>query len=87
MVGTGNIIVNASADNENLINFTDPSTIGNSFAPIVLADLTEANTYSTNPAVTAATKILEVNTNLITWISITRSVDTVSAFVTLCDNE
>jgi len=87
MVGTGNITVNGSADKEAVIDFTAASTISNSFAPIVLADLTVASTYTTNPAVSAATKILEINTNLLTSISITRSAGTVDAIVTICDNE
>ena len=87
VVGTGTITVYGSADmTVEGIDFTSPSTISNSYAEMVIADLTTPNTYATSLAVTAETKIGEVNTNLLTWISVSRDVDTVDAFITVCDN-
>jgi len=92
-VGTGNIQVlatkdfNPSAGNPSgePVDFSAPSTIGNSYAPIVIADETVANSYVTTLAV-AGTKIGEVNTNFVGWISVSRSIDTVDAFITVADN-
>lgn len=67
-------------------DFTVSSTISNSFVAVVIADETVANTYATTIAVSGSTKLAEVNTNLLTWVCIQRSVDTVDAFLTTCDN-
>ena len=85
IVGTGTVTVLGSADKE-AIDFTASSTITNSYAAVVIADLTAANTYATSLSVAGATKIGEVNTNLLGFICLTRSVDTVDAFITTCDN-
>ncbi len=58
----------------------------NAYIAVVLADLGTPNTYVTTLSATAATKMAEVNTNLLTYISITRSADTLDAFITVCDN-
>lgn len=89
-VGTGTIQVLASKDKnpaDTPPDFTSPSTISNSYAAVVIADETVANTYSTSLTVSSSTKIGEVNTNLVTFICLTRSVDTVDAFVTITDNQ
>lgn len=85
IVGTGTVAVLGSAKKD-IVDFVASSTITNPYAAMVIADLTTPNTYATSLAVTAATKIGEVNTNLLCWICLTRTVDTVDAFVTICDN-
>lgn len=90
LVGTGAIQVLGSAEKnptDTPPDFTAPSTIDNAFEAIVMADLTAPNTYATTISVTSATKLAEVNTNLLTFISLSRSVDTVDAYVTVCDNQ
>lgn len=89
IVGTGNVVVLGSAernDDDAPPDFSSPSTITNSYAAMVVADLTTVNTYTTALAVAGATKIGEVNTNLLTWICLSRSTGTVDAFVTATDN-
>lgn len=89
LVGTGTITVlgtkqkNAS---DTPPDFTASSTIDNAFAAIVIADETTPNTYATSIAVSSSTKLAEVNTNLMTYIALTRSVGTVDAYLTVCDN-
>lgn len=85
VVGTGTITVLGTASSD-IIDFTGSSTLANAFAPMVIADLTTPNTYATSLAVSSATKIGEVNTNLLGWICVTRTADTVDAYVTICDN-
>ena len=85
IVGTGTATVLASADKE-VVDFTIASTIDNSFATMVIADMTTASTYATSLAVAGTTKLGEVNTNLLTWICVTRSAGTLDAFITICDN-
>lgn len=85
IVGTGTVSVQASTAKD-VVDFTTASTITNPYATVVLADLTVASTYATSLAVSSSTKLAEVNTNLITWISLTRSEDTVDCIVTLSDN-
>lgn len=90
VVGTGSVSVLGSKDLNTAStppDFTSPSTIANSYAAVVIADETVANNYVTALAVTAETKVGEVNTNILTWICLTRTVDTVDAFVTLTDNQ
>jgi uncharacterized protein YcsI (UPF0317 family) len=86
MVGTGSIGVLGSKD-LNAPDFTDPSTISNSYVNIVLADETVASTYNTSLSVSNSTKLAEVNSNLITFICVTRSADTVDAFLTVTTNQ
>lgn len=87
-VGTGTIIVLGSIQKDPP-DFSKPSTITNSYAPIVLADLSIPNTYyagSVGVTVTGSTAIVEVNSNLITWFAVTRSADTVDVLMTVTDN-
>lgn len=89
VVGTGNIKVYGSAQ-ELPPNFNAASTIDNSYTPIILADYsTQAIYYNGSVGVTVAgaTKIVELNTNMLTWIAIKRSVDTVQVLVTISDNQ
>lgn len=71
-------------------DFSSPSTILNSYAEMVLADYSVPGAYYSGSAgvtVSSSTKIVEVNTNLLTWIAITRSVDTVDALLTETNNQ
>lgn len=68
------------------VDFTSASDIDNAYIAVVLADLGVANTYVTTLTATAETKMAEVNTNLLTYISITRSANTLDGFITVCDN-
>lgn len=86
IVGTGDAQILGTVDKE-IVDFTAASTLANSHAPIVIADLTAASTYSTTLSATASTKIGEVNTNLLTWISVTRSAGTLDGFITITTNE
>ena len=63
------------------------SNSSNSFAPIVIADETVANSYVTSLSLSSQTKLAEVNTNLLTFICLLRSSDTVDAFVTVTTNQ
>lgn len=90
IVGTGTATVLGSADKNSTDtppDFTAASTISNSYVDIVISDLGVPNTYATTLIVAGATKIGEVNTNLLTWICVTRSVGTLDAFITVCDNQ
>ena len=84
VAGTGNIKVLGS--NQVLPpDFMAGSTIDNLYTGIILADLTIPNTYyngSVGVTVAGATALVEVNTNLLTWISIQRTVDTVETKLT-----
>jgi hypothetical protein len=85
IVGTGTATVLATASKE-VVDFTAASTIGNAFATMVIADMTAASTYATSLVVAGATKLGEVNTNLVGWVCITRSADTLDGYLTYCDN-
>ena len=90
VVGTGSVQVLASKDKnptDTPPDFTATSTITNSWAPVVIADETTPNTYATSLAVSASTKIGEVNTNVVTFVCLLRSVNTVDAFITITDNQ
>jgi hypothetical protein len=89
IVGTGNVTVLASKGKWDVpIDFTSASTIGNSFAQIVIFDETVVATpFVTTLTVAGATKIAEIDTNVLTWICITRSADTVDGFITYSDNQ
>ncbi|MGV8130847.1 MAG: hypothetical protein ACP5N7_01975 [Candidatus Pacearchaeota archaeon] len=84
VLGTTLVPKNATATP---VDFTTSSTITNPYAAVVIADLTTANTYATSLAVAGATKMGEVNTNLLTYICVTRSAGTLDAFITVCDNQ
>jgi hypothetical protein len=85
VVGTGTVKVYGSAQ-QLPPDFTLPSTISNSYTPIALADYSLAtNTIlagSAGVTVAGATKLVECNTNLLTWIAIERSADTVQVLLT-----
>lgn len=90
-VGTGTIQALGTkekyAATDDSVDFTTTSTISNSWAPIVICDETVANTYTTTLSLTNETKLGEVNTNLLTFVCIKRSANTVDAFVTLTNNQ
>lgn len=89
VVGTGTVIVYGSSQKAPP-DFTSPSTINNSYAPVMLADYTTPATYyagGAGVAVSSATKLVEINTNLLTWIAIHRSAETVDVKLTLTDNQ
>lgn len=85
-VGTGTFSVRGTVYGEP-VDFTATSTITNPHALIVLADLTAASTYNTSLAVSSSTKLAEVNTNLLTYISIVRSDTGVAVSVSASDNQ
>lgn len=85
IVGTGVATVLCSCD-EDVPDFTSPSTISNSYKALVIADLAVPNSYSVSLAAVADTQMGEINTNLIRWICVTRSVNTLDGFITACDN-
>jgi len=89
VVGTGNVKIYGSCQ-KTPPNFSSPSTITNSYVPIVLADYSTPNTYyagSAGVSVTADTAIVELNTNLLTWIAIERSLNTVEVLLTETNNQ
>ena len=86
-VGTGTVVVYGSCQKDPP-DFTSASTITNSYVPIVLADYALVNTYYAGTAgitVAGATKIVELNTNLLTWVAFHRSVNTVDILLTETD--
>ncbi len=88
VVGTGTVIVYGSCQKAPP-DFTQSSTIDNSYAPVMLADYAAVGTYYVGAAgvpVSNATKLVEINTNLLTWVAIHRSVDTVDVKLTESDN-
>lgn len=95
IIGTGDVQVLGSLEapqdstygSPTEVDFSVASALGNSYAAVVIADLTVPNTYVTTLSVAGATKLGEVNTNLLTWICLSRSIDTVDALVTVCDNQ
>lgn len=90
IVGTGTATVLGSAQKnaaDTPPDFTASSTISNSFITTVIADIGVASTYATSLVAAGNTKMGEVNTNLLTFICVTRSVDTLDGFITVCDNQ
>ncbi len=88
VVGSGTVIVYGSIQ-KTPPDFTAPSTIDNSYAPIVLADYSVQNTYyngASGVAVSGSTKIVELNTNVLSWVAIHRSANTVEVKLTETDN-
>jgi len=84
-VGTGTVIVYGSTQ-KTPPDFSAASSITNSYVAITLADYSIANTYyngASGVAVTGSTKIVELNTNLLTWVAFHRSVDTVDVLLTI----
>lgn len=89
VVGTGNIVVHGSGQ-EFPPDFTTSSTITNSYVPVVLADYSIFNTYYNGGAgvtVAGSTAIVELNTNLLTWISLERVVGTPDVLLTITNNQ
>ncbi len=87
LVGTGSIsVLGSKSRQQDPIDFSQPSTLSNSYAIVIIADETIANTYTNSLSVVGSTKIGEVNTNELGWICLSRSADTVDAFVTMTDN-
>src|ERR1035437_3630373 len=88
IVGTGNVLIYASAQRLPP-DFTLPSTIDNSYTTVMSADYQAVGTYYTGAAgvaVSSSTKIVEINTNLLTWIGIHRSAEGVDVKITEGDN-
>lgn len=88
-VGTGTVTVLGSAQ-KTPPDFSSASTITNSYAPIMLADYSTPNTYyagSAGVSVSNSTAIVELNTNLLTWIAIVRSANTVNVILTETNNQ
>ena len=82
IVGTGAVTVYGSIQKDP-VDFSLASAASNSYAPIVLADYSLANTYYNGTATVAgATAILELNTNLLTWVAFQRNINTVEVLVT-----
>lgn len=84
--GTGTVKLYGSAQ-ELPPDFTAPSTITNSYVPISLVDysLVGAVAYypgATGAIVAGATMLVEADTNLLTWIGIHRSANTVDVKLT-----
>lgn len=90
VVGTGTVIVYGSAQ-KNPPDFTQASTIDNSYTPIALADYSlVTNNYLAGAAgvtVAGETKLVELNTNLLSWIGIFRDSATVEVKLTITDNQ
>lgn len=94
-VGTGSISVLGSkskpfggASGSETIDFTAPSTITNSYAQVAIYDETvTTNNWVTAITVAGSTKLAEVDINELSWICLTRTVDTVDATVTCSDNQ
>lgn len=75
VVGTGSVILYGSTQ-KNIVKFSAPSESLNMYAPIVLADYSTSQVYydgATGVTVSDQTKIVEANTNLLTWVAIKRT--------------
>ncbi len=89
VAGTGTVVVYGSCQ-KTPPDFTSASTIDNAYVAIVLADYSTQNTYyngTAGVAVSASTKMVELNTNVLTWIAIHRSANTVDVKLTEADNQ
>lgn len=87
--GTGTAIVLGTNDlkpDQTPVDFTATSSIDNSYVQLVIADVGSTGAYATSLVAAGDTKMGEVNTNLLTWVCVTRSADTLDAFITLSDN-
>jgi len=84
--GTGTVVVHGSAQ-ALPPDFSAASTISNSHAIIVGADYSlTTNQYITSIIVSGSTKIVELNTNFLTWIGIQRTSGSPDVIVTITDN-
>ncbi len=86
LVGTGTVIVYGSTQRQP-VDFGLPSDIDNAYVPIALADVSLVGTPAyiagaTGGVVSGATKMFELNTNLLTWIGFHRSAETVDVIAT-----
>ncbi len=89
-VGTGVITALCSKEKnpaDTPPDFTATSTITNPYAAILIADETVAGAFATTLTVAGNTKLGEINSNLVTFVCLTRSINTVDAFITVCDNQ
>lgn len=85
--GTGTVIIYGSAQ-KSPPDFTSAATIDNSYAIMVVADYSlAASQYITSIVVASETKIVEINTNLLSWVAIHRSAATVDVKFTETDNQ
>lgn len=84
-IGTGTVVVHGSTQRQP-VDFNAASTINNAHVPIALADISLVTSNyiagATGVVVAGATKMVELNTNLLTWIGIHRSVNTVDVIAT-----
>ncbi len=86
IVGTGEVTVFGSIQ-QLPPDFSDTQTITNTYAAIVLADYSLQNTYYDGVVtVSGETKIVELNTNGLTWFGILRDNEDVQIIVTVTDN-
>jgi hypothetical protein len=87
VVGDGTVSVLGTKD-INVVDFSSASTLSNSYAEIVIADetVTSAN-YVTELTVSDSTKVGELNTNMLTFICVSRDSSDVDAFITLTNNQ
>lgn len=88
VVGTGTVIVYGSCQKDPP-NFAAPSTIDNFYVPIMLADYSLPGTYyagTVGAVVAGASMMVELNTNVLTWVGIHRSANTVDVKLTETDN-
>lgn len=88
IIGTGNVKFHGSFQKDPP-DFTAASTITNEHDTIVSADYAIQNTFyngAVGVTVAGATKQVELNTNLLTWFTIQRSINTVGVIVTVTDN-
>lgn len=92
IAGIGSVSVLGSKDKTvEPIDFASSSTLANSYATIAIYDETvTTNNWVTSLTVNNATKLAEIDTNLLTWICLSRttaSIDNpVDAFITVADN-
>lgn len=91
IVGTGTIVAYGSTQ-LSPPDFSAPVTIDNSFTPISLVEyaLTGTNAYhdgATGVTVSGSASLSEFDTNLITWMSVHRSGNTVDVKLTLTNTQ
>ncbi len=95
VVGSGSVSVLASKhfptggqEGSDVIDFTAPSTINNSYATVAVYDETViVNNWVLALVVAGATKLGEVDINELSWICLSRNSADVDATVTVSDNQ
>jgi hypothetical protein len=89
VVGTGTVYIHGSAQIDPP-DFNSASTIDNSHALITTKDYAIQNIYYNGSVGIVvgggATKIVEVNSNVLAWLAFERTVETVDVIVTVSDN-